>query len=193
VKEGDSMIKLIQKSGILSRKMILIFLTIVSITMTTSTFAYWATFVESSESSTQAFLQVGTAMENSYWYEVMNELQTDGYSIPILELLNPEGIDTYSITFDLSNDEQDDDLSNIIINYDIMLYKNGKELNRNLFSRLSKYIIVTPNESNTMTISNDGTLATFNYTVSLDRSYGRSEENLLSELDVVIVFEYSIN
>lgn len=184
---------LILKSGIFSRKMILIFLTIVSITMTTSTFAYWATFVESSESSTQAFLQVGTAMDNSYWYEVMNELQTDGYNIPILELLNPEGIDTYSITFDLSNDEQNDDLSNIIINYDIMLYRNGKELNRNLFSRLSKYIIVTPNESNPITISNDGTLATFNYTVSLDHSYGHSEENLLSELDVVIVFEYSIN
>ena len=168
--------------------MIIVFLVIISLVMTTGTFAYWAIEVESADMSTQSFLQVGTQLEGTSWYEIINQDDTCEYVnefiVPHDDIINFESISEYKIVYTVC----DGDNQNINVDYDFVIYDNGKLANDNFYNRLMNYIHIDFIETNDTDAGCE-----YIYSITIDDDLPQDILNRFSKAEIYVIFDYNIN
>lgn len=193
-KEGEVMIKKFSKYNVITRPMIIAFLAIISIVMTTGTFAYWAIEVESADMSTQEFIQVGTQLEGTSWYDVIDEEvscdSVDEFLIPHDQLIDSE-IDEYEIIYNVCGIDELNSNQSIDVSYEFIIYKNGKLANDNFYNELMRYINI---ELSNIDSENNGTgNVAFSYILTIDEDLPNNIINKFSKAEIQILLDYDVN
>lgn len=187
-----------KRNKFLSKKSIIAILLIVSLIMTSSTFAYWADVIVGTNTSVTSTFVVGSPRFDDHKFVLDSEVSSYDYLIPLKELLNDSSmVDEVSLgiawnDIDLLEEYQDKDVeAEINVTYTILIMKNGKEVNSNIYDRYSGYINIDVDEDNPSIISYSSIPSTFEFDVSVNEtSYFTSY--FLSRYDVYIIVSYEI-
>lgn len=186
------MIKDLLKFNVFTRPMIIAFLVIISLVMTTGTFAYWAIEVESAETSTQDFVQIGTQLEGTTWYEIINTEDPCEYIseflVPHEELIDSKDIDAYEFIYTVCGIDDNNNNQIIEVDYEFVIYKNGKLANDNFYNKLMKYINI---ELDFIEYS-EGNYE-YSYKITIDEDLPQNVLTSYSKADIYILFDYDNN
>ena len=183
-------------------KTLIAFLFMLSIVLTTSTFAYWATSVEGTEDDAVGTLSIGSAESVDTKFVISNELNTGGLLIPKGQLNNSEinAVESIDLSFDVKW-EEDEDISQLAgttsvgivrISHELEIEHNGEVLDLDKYSVIYDLITVAYNPNNPETLILDENAKTYNFTVTLDEPKNQEQYNLISESTISVVFSYLI-
>lgn len=182
---------------ILSKKTIIVFLFLVSAVMTSSTFAYWATYVEgTSESHTMTF-HVGSPLYDNHQFVLDSDVPTYRYEIDVEYLLQNPDLNEEEIIFAILWNDKDllDQYINgeVELTYELQIYKNGKEVNNNTYKRYSKLINIEESDENNYDITSNKLSDTIRININLNEENKRNDYKNLAKYDVYLEITFEVD
>lgn len=187
------MMKFIQRT--ITKKFIIISLLILSLSVTSNTFAYWAMNVNGDNGNQTSTFTIGTYTINNYAFTLSNSQQTYSYLVPIADLLADPVNTSDDIEFGIIwNDPNVTGTTsgNITVTYNIKLFDAGTEITGNKYDRYVSLINLQVDPSNPQTITYNEVAQGHNFTVSLNPENRRNDYRNLGRYDVFIEITYTV-
>lgn len=189
------------KQSFITKKFVLIILVIISLTMTSSTFAYWAGSIEGTTGSYSTSFIVGSPLFDDHEFVLNSKVDTYSYSIPLDDLLDDPENNTDEIVFgiiwndeDLSDELKDKIASGEIeLTYTFNITKDGSSVNKSKYNRLSKLIEVSFSDDNPEDIAYGNIPTTFEILLSLTDENQNNDYKLLARHDVELIISFEID
>lgn len=189
------------KSALISRKMIISFLLIVSVLLTSSTFAYWADVVVGAQREVTSTFVVGSPMWDDQEFVLNSSVDYIRYDIDLEYLLEDPTVNVDEIVFGITWDdlELSDELKEkistgeITINYELEMYKNGNLLNTNTYRRYSTLIDITLDDENPNEVKYMDFPSTFRLDISLTEENRNNDYKNLGKMEAVLVISFEVN
>lgn len=185
-----------------SKKRIIAFLLLISVMLTSGTFAYWANFVEGTSADATGTLAVGSGQSVSTVFEITNEMNSGGLLVPTGHLANSgfgsvDNIDIiHSIKWSEDNEftqlEGTDTYGLIGVQYSVLIYQNDKLVSLEENENIYELVIVDFDEENPTQLILGGESVDFIYHISIEEPMNQEEYNHISEAQVEIQFQYII-
>lgn len=184
------------------RKTIVAVLLLVAFVFTTGTFAYWANYVEGTNSEAIETLTVGSAEGVDTAFVLSNELNSGGLLVPSNQLLNSNDyvVDTVYLSYDLN--WQEDELKSqlegtlttgeINVYHYVEIYQNDELLSRKEFSDVYDLVNVEHDVSNPTVLILDAESETYRFEVTLEEPSNQEHYELISDAKIVVVFTFDI-
>jgi hypothetical protein len=183
-------------------KKIVFGLLLLSLMLTTSTFAYWANYVEGTSDQASGTLQIGSADSVETRFDLSSQLSSGGYLVPKTQLLNSlEGsVDHIFLTYDLGWEEQLDVsqiqgntvVGLVQVDYNVLIEQDGNLLDETAYNNIYDLILVNPIESNPSSLTLNGTSESFVFEVTMEEPANQEEYFLISQSKITIVFHFRI-
>ena len=203
MKVGKSMRKSREsiKQMFVYKKTFVTILVIVSVLMSSTTFAFWSTSISGNSDEVSMTFRIGEYLQTVYDFIFYDGSVIYEYEVDVEYLLddyiNKEDNVVFGIVWndpDLS-DEYKDKIVNgdINLSYDFVFYKNGKEVDSRTDRKLSKYILMSIAKDNPDTITYNGGIETFEFSIYLDSSKKLRKLDDLLGYDVYVEITYDIN
>lgn len=182
-------------------KLLIIFLFIISLTMTAGTFAYWATNVEGTQSEAVGTLSIGSASGVSTKFILSNDSTTGGNLVPAGMNLSSEqnAVEEINLTYDIKWIEENITTQlegtvtkgKIDVTHSLNIIKDGEMLDPDLYSNIYHLIVVTHSDSNPEELTLEADAKTFSFTITMEEPANQEEYNLIvnSEIQVIITYE----
>jgi len=189
-----------------SAKMIISILIMISVVLSTATFAYWASEVEGTDQTVQSSLNIGSAKAVETMISISPDtLSPYGYLVPTSQLENSIGLctDTIDFTYLVTWIEQQDvtqiNGENIIgavaidINYEIYAEDSLTPLDKELYTNIYDLITIIEYESNpSELLLNANNLEIFGFTASLNEPENKTEYEIITKSTILFYFEFTI-
>ncbi|MBI9010198.1 MAG: hypothetical protein JEZ05_09280 [Tenericutes bacterium] len=195
--------KLSNNTGKKTRKILVAFLLMFSLVLTTGTFAYWATAVEGTSQEAIGTLTVGSGDNVETTFELTNELNSGGYLVPAkqVENSNDGAVGAIDLSFDVQWLEDEatsqiagtDSVGKIVVKHQVNIYVDGELLDREENAVIYDLVNVLYNEKNATELTLDAAAETFAFQITLDEPADQAEYNLIANAEISITFSYSID
>ncbi len=186
-----------------NKKRIIAFLVMLSLVLSTGTFAYWASFVEGTSTEAVGTLTVGSGNTVETIFSLTNEINSGGLLVPVGQAVNSKGdtVEYINLTFDIQwlEDEDTTQLNGTVssapinVEYRVVITQNGEILDQDEYGVIYELINVYSSEYNPAELILDEKSKTFTYQVTLNEPSNKEEYNLISNADIEITFSYSID
>lgn len=181
---------------------IISFLLMLSLVLTTGTFAFWASYVDGTKEEATGTLTIGYAEGIETRFEITNELNSGGYLIPTGQLNNSLSRSTECITlsYDLlwkedANRTQLEGataIGKVSVSHRVVITVDGVELNSSIYSSIFNLIQVDYSVENLVTLILDGDIETFTFYISMDEPKNQREYNIISNATIAVIFSFRI-
>jgi len=184
----------------ISKKMIILVLVVISLLTTSSTFAYWTTFVEGTSFRTSSSIMVGAINNFDYNFVLNDQVNSYMYKVPLEDLLEDpvNSIDDvlYGIIWNKIEDSNTDasQVKNgeLVVNYEIVIRDFEKEVNQNLYNRFSHLINLNVSDNNTNEIFLNSNPVEQEFSVTLNYEVGVNDYKLLEKYNIYILITYVV-
>lgn len=185
-----------------SRKRIIAFLLMLSLVLTSGTFAYWASEVEGTKTEAEGTLAVGSGDNVETTFNLTNELNSGGYLVPAEQVENSgeKAVESIDLSFDVQwlEDEETSQLAGtnsvgeIDIAHEVKIYLGDRLLDADEFEVIYDLLSVEY-VKHAETIVLDAEATTFSFQVTMDEPANQEQYNLIADAKIVIDFRYSID
>ena len=185
------------------RKKVIAFLLMLSLVLTSGTFAYWASYVEGTSTEATGTLEVGSGDKVETRFDLSNSYNSGGLLVPEGQAVNSDkgAVEAIDLSFDVQwvEDEETtqmlgvDSVGQIEIEHEVVITLDGEELNRSKYSNIYELVNVLYNENNASELKLDAAAQTFAFQITLDEPADQEEYNLIANAEISVTFSYSIN
>ncbi|MBI9010196.1 MAG: DUF5011 domain-containing protein [Tenericutes bacterium] len=186
-----------------SRRIIIAFLIMLAIVLTTGTYAYWATSVEGTSNEALGTLTIGSADGVETKFILSNELNSGGTLVPVGQTKNSNQIDAvesidllYNVKWAESSDytqlEGTSSIGDVKISYNINIENNGEILDHEDYMNVYSLIHVIYGNENPNQLILDAEAKTYSFTVTMEEPSNQVEYNLIKDSEISIVFTFLI-
>jgi hypothetical protein len=186
-----------------SKKRIIALLVMLSLVLSTGTFAYWASYVEGTSTEAVGTLTVGSGDTVETVFSLTNEINSGGLLVPVGQAVNSNGeaVEYINLAFDIQwlENEETTQLNGTVssapinVEYKLVITHNGDILDQEEYSMIYDLINVVSSEFNPAELILDAASKTFTYQVTLNEPSNKEEYNLISNADIAVTFSYSID
>ena len=186
-----------------SRKTIIAFLLMLSLVLTSGTFAYWASFVEGTDTSATGTLEIGSGDIAETRFDLENTENSGGLLVPArqLENSNEGAVDAIELTFDIAWNEDENvtqldgtySVGQVEIGHNVVIVVDGEELDQKEFANIYDLVNVLYNEENVTELTLGAGAETFAFELTLDEPADQEEYNLIANAEISVEFFYSID
>lgn len=195
--------KVSKKENKKSRKKIIALLLMVSVVLSSGTFAYWASNVEGTSTTATGTLAVGSGDTVETIFDVTNELNSGGLLVPVGQAVNSseDAAESIDLSFDVQwlEDEATTQMlgvgsvGQIEIQDTVLITLDGKELDQKEYSDIYDLVNVEYNKNNASELTLDAKAQTFAFQITLDEPANQEEYNLIANAKISVTFGYTIN
>lgn len=185
-----------------NRKKIISLLLMLSLVLTTGTFAFWASYVEGTSEEATGTLTVGYAEGVETKFDLTNELNSGGFLVPSSQLYNSmeHSVDSITLSYDLSWQEAADltqlegtiSTGDVSISHSLIIEVDGKELDSKIYSTIFDLVKVNYSTNNPEQLTLDGDVETFSFYITMDEPTNQEEYSIISNASVSILFSFRI-
>lgn len=186
-----------------SRKKVIAFLLMLSLVLTSGTFAYWASYVEGTSTEATGTLEVGSGDSVQTRFDLSNALNSGGLLVPVGQAVNSnEGaVEAIDLSFDVEWKEDEattqllgvDSVGQIEVEHEVSIVLDGEELSKQDYAHIYALVNVLYNENNKTELTLDAPAETFAFQITLDEPADQAEYNLIANAEISITFSYKIN
>ncbi len=183
-------------------KRIVSLLLLLSLVLTTGSFAYWASYIEGTSNEVTDVLTVGSSKKVSTIFEISNELVSGGLLVPAVQVENSlfGAVDHIDLIYNLSWAEESDTtqlsgantLGKLDIQHEVLIEKNNEFLDQSLFSNINELINVSYSELNPETLQLNGSSELFSFIVTMEEPKNQFDYNVIIDAKIFIIFTYVI-
>lgn len=185
----------------ISKKTVIILLMVLSLFMTSATFAYWAQYVEGTEQLYSLTFHVGSPLYDDQEFILTSNVNNYTYKVPIEFLLDNPNENTDDIVYGIIwNDESlseqaKEQLMNgkLTVTYNILITNNGTAVNHNIYNRYASLIGLEIYEENPNLIEYDSAPETHRFSVYLHDENRRNDYKNLAKYEVFIEIEFEVD
>jgi uncharacterized repeat protein (TIGR02543 family) len=186
-----------------NRISIVTFLMMISLLLTTGTFAFWASYVEGTNVITNGTVTIGSADSVDTAFTISNETNSLGKLVPENQLQNSNlgAVDIVYFSYDLQwieNELKSQITGNTIVTGDVKvshiieIYQDNQLVPFIGNEAVYNLLHVVYNESNPTQMILDAKAETFRYTVTMDEPTNQEQYNLIANSDIVITMSFQI-
>ncbi len=186
-----------------SRKSIIVFLLVLSLVLTTGTFAYWASFVEGTTDEAVGTIAVGYGESVETRFELTNNINNDEYLVPQGQANNSQkgAVESISLIYGLAWKENSD-LSQLVgatatgkvnVTYSMIIESDGEKLDEEEYSNIYNLINVNSDLSNPSELILDEESKLFSFYITMNEPKNQEEYTIISNATITITFSFSIN
>ena len=188
-------------------KTLIALLVMLSVVITTGTFAYWATEVEGTVQTVSDTLSIGSGknVKTTISLKPVSESQF-GFLVPIGHSDNSNGLVTEHVAFvyqllwqekqlvsQIDGEEIYGDIS-VDIDYDIIIAGSEKPLDKLIYKNVYDLVNIVPSKNNTNSLMlNDANISEFGFTTSLNEPRNKSEYALITNTTINFSFTFTID
>jgi hypothetical protein len=186
-----------------SRKKIIALLIMVSLVLSSGTFAYWASNVEGTSAEATGTLAVGSGDTVETVFDLTNELNSGGLLVPGGQAINSgkDAVEAIDLSFDVQWLEDEattqmlgvDSVGQIVVEDEVVITLDGKVLDKNEYSNIYDLVNVIYNSDNASELTLDAAAQTFAFQITLDEPADQEEYNLIANAQISVTFGYSIS
>ena len=186
-----------------SRKTIIAFLLMLSLVLTSGTFAYWASYVEGTETSATGTLEIGSGDIAETTFNLKNTENSGGLLVPANQLDNSnEGaVDSIDLTFDIAWNEDEKvsqldgtySVGEVEIDHNVLIVVNGEKLDQEKYANIYDLVNVEYSEKNASEMILGNGSETFAFQLTLDEPADQEEYNLIANAKIAVEFFYGID
>lgn len=186
-----------------SRKKIIALLIMLSLVLTSGTFAYWSSYVEGTATEATGTLEVGSGDIVETRFDLTSEFNSGGLLVPVGQAVNSnEGaVEAIDLAFDIQWVEDEavtqmlgvDSVGQIQISHEVVITLDGVELDKELYANIYALVNVAYNEANATELTLDAAPSTFAFQITLDEPADQAEYNLIANANIAITFSYTID
>lgn len=186
-----------------SRKKVIAFLIMLSVVLTSGTFAYWASYVEGTETTATGTLEVGSGDTVETRFDLSNELNSGGLLVPVGQAVhsNGEAVEAIDLSFDVEwvEDEKTTQMlgvnstGQITVDHTVVIELDGEELDAEEYAHIYKLVNVAYNKENKTELKLDEKASTFAFQITLDEPTDQADYNLIANAEISITFSYDIS
>ena len=188
-----------------SKKLLVAFLIMLSLVLTTGTFAYWATEVEGIQETAINSITIGSAKSVETKIDLNNIDSPYGYLVPKNQVNNSKeknSVGEMNFTFDLKWLE-DNDVSQLTgsehtgyirteVSYEI--YNDDELLSFVEYNNIYSLLHISPVETNDYSlVLNSDTANSISYTVTMDEPSNKTEYDLIKNSTIIVYFNFTID
>lgn len=187
----------------ISRKKVIAFLLMLSLVLTSGTFAYWSNNVEGTSQDARGTLTVGSADAVETRFDLTDDFNSGGLLVPFGQAVNSnEGaVEAIDLAFDIQwmEDEETSQLvgtsseGRIDFSHEVVIVVDGKELDAEEHSNIYELLNVEYSTQNAETLVLDAEAQTFAFQITLDEPADQAEYDLIANAEIAITFSYVIN
>lgn len=191
------------KGIMFSRKKIIALLLMLSLVLTTGTFAFWANVVEGTSTEATGSLVVGSGNSVQTTFSLTNDLNSGGYLVPVGQMSNSnEGaVEAIDLSFDVKwlEDEATTQLlgtnsvGQINVAHELVIKLDGVVLDPELHPNIYSLVNVAYSEANVSELLLDSAASTFAFQITLDEPADQAEYNLIANAEISLIFTYDIS
>lgn len=184
------------------RKKVIALLIMLSVVLTSGTFAYWANYVEGTESQATGTLEIGTGDIVQSRFDITNELNSGGLLVPVGQAVNSNAgaVEAIDLSFDLEWKEDEavsqmlgvDAVGQVNIVDEVVITLDGNVLDPATNANIYSLINVNYNAANATELTLDAAASTFAFQITMDEPANQAEYNLIANANVSVTFTYSI-
>lgn len=186
-----------------SRKKIIALLLMLSVVLSSGTFAYWASNVEGTKTEATGTLAIGSGDTVETVFDITNELNSGGLLVPFDQAVNSgdEAVEAIDLSFDVQwlEDEEVtqmlgvDSVGKIKITDQVVITLKGEVLDAKEYSAIYDLVNVEYNKANASELTLDADATTFSFQITLDEPANQEEYNLIANAEISVTFGYSID
>ena len=186
-----------------SRKKVIALLLMLSLVLSTGTFAYWASTVEGTSMEATGTLTVGSGDTVETVFDLTNELNSGGLLVPDGQAINSgkEAVEAIDLSFDIQwlEDEEMtqmlgvDSVGQIVIVDQVVIMLDGEVLDQKEYSNIYDLVNVIYNSKNVTELTLDADATTFSFQITLDEPADQEEYNLIANAEISVTFGYTID
>lgn len=186
-----------------NRKRLIALLLMLSLVMTSGTFAYWASYVEGTSTQATGTLEVGSGDKVETRFDLSNEFNSGGLLVPEGQAVNSlEGaVEEIDLAFDIQWVEDEEttqmlgvnSVGQIEISHVVSIVLNGEELDKEVYANIYDLVNVKYNKNNATELTLDAAAETFGFKITLDEPADQEEYNLIANAQISVTFSYVIN
>jgi len=185
-----------------STKKVIAFLIMLSLVLSSGTFAYWASYVEGTNAEATGTLQVGSGEKVSTRFDLANELNSGGLLVPVGQAVNSlEGaVEEIDLSFDVKWTEDEattqmlgvDSVGEIDIEHELLITSEGVVLDKVEFAHIYALVFVAYNENNASELKLDAAAETFAFQIKLTEPSNQADYQLIVNAEISVTFSYQI-
>jgi predicted ribosomally synthesized peptide with SipW-like signal peptide len=184
-------------------KKIIAFLVVLSVVISTSTFAYWTSYVEGAEDSNTSVITVGSADAVDTHFTISNDFNSGGYLVPVNQLMNSEvgAVSEINLFYNLEWKETEEltqlngttITGDIEISYDLNITIDNEKVSNEIQKIISDLVSVIEHENNPNIMTLGSAPEIFRFKLTLDEPGNLEVYNLLSSIEIRIIISYRIH
>ena len=192
-----------QNSKKSSKKKVIAFLLMLSLVLTSGTFAYWASYVEGTSTEATGTLEVGSGDKVETRFDLSNDFNSGGLLVPVGQAVNSNkgAVEAIDLSFDVQwvEDEETSQMlgveavGQIEIAHELSIVLDGEELDKDVYANIYELVNVAYNEDNASELKLDAAAQTFAFQITLDEPADQEEYNLIANAEISVTFSYEIS
>ncbi|QMS85336.1 hypothetical protein [Candidatus Xianfuyuplasma coldseepsis] len=178
-------------------------LLLVSLVVSAGTFAYWASNVLGTETTSTGTVTVGSGDSVSTTFDLTNAQDSSGLLVPAGQLANSTAgaVGAIDLSWDVQwlEDEVTSQLAgtssvaDITVTSDVVITLGETVLDSTTYANIYALINVTPDAGNATQLTLDAAAETFAFQITMDEPADQAEYDLISTASVAITFTYTID
>ncbi len=182
-------------------RVIIVALLMLAFAMSSSTFSYWASYVDGANSSYNTNFKVGSTTFQDYDFIINSEDDQGEFLIDDTQLIikrRPTG-ESIDVLFGINwedkttiNEDGTVTTAKIKLSYRLYAEKNGVEVRKYQYKRLNSMLEIDFGEENSEFITLNGGTQSFGMNISIDQNLAKWQYKLLERSDVTIIVTYEI-
>jgi predicted ribosomally synthesized peptide with SipW-like signal peptide len=186
-----------------NKKRVIAFLLMLSLVLTSGTFAYWASYVEGTNTQSTGTLEVGSGDKVETRFDLSNDFNSGGLLVPVGQAVNSNAgaVEAIDLSFDVQWVEDEatsqmlgvEAVGQIEISDEISIVLDGVELDKEVYANIYALVNVAYNEANATELTLDAAAQTFAFQITLDEPANQEEYNLIANAEVSVTFSYVIS
>ncbi len=186
-----------------SKKRVIAFLLMLSLVLSSGTFAYWASYVEGTSTEATGTLEVGSGDSVETEFVLGETFNSGGLLVPVGQAINSnEGaVEAVDLAFDIKwvEDEATTQLlgtestGQIEIDHQVSIELDGEELDAEKYANIYALVNVAYNKANASELLLDADAETFGFQITLDEPANQEEYNLIANAKISVTFSYTID
>jgi hypothetical protein len=186
-----------------NKKRVIAFLLMLSLVLTSGTFAYWASYVEGTSTQATGTLEVGSGDKVETRFDLSNDFNSGGLLVPVGQAVNSNAgaVEAIDLSFDVQWVEDEatsqmlgvEAVGQIEISDEISIVLDGVELDKELYANIYALVNVAYNEANASELTLDAPAQTFAFQITLDEPADQEEYNLIANAEISVTFSYVIS
>jgi predicted ribosomally synthesized peptide with SipW-like signal peptide len=177
-------------------------LLMLSLVVTSGTFAYWASYVEGTSTEATGTLEVGSGDIVQTTFVLSNDLNSGGLLVPVGQSVNSNAgaVEAIDLSFDVQWIENEEvtqmlgvgSVGQITVADQVVITSNGVVLDATEAANIYALVNVAYNSSNATELTLDAAAQTFAFQVTLDEPADQAEYNLIANAEISVTFSYEI-